>query len=92
MSRGLIPKLDDEATLNSVSSKSVEVNEEQQEVDHAADRQDESLKVKRQERTCLGVHDYAPRSSRFLFNIKFSEDKATNATVSKDNSGLFATL
>ncbi|KAF9344883.1 hypothetical protein BGX34_005251 [Mortierella sp. NVP85] len=53
MFRGLTPKLDDKATLNSVSSKSVEVNEEQQEADHAVDRQDESLKVKRQETTQL---------------------------------------
>jgi len=51
--RGLTPKLDEKATLNTVFSKSVEDIEEQEEADHEAGCQDEFLKVKRLERAQL---------------------------------------
>ncbi|KAG0082132.1 hypothetical protein BGZ92_011907, partial [Podila epicladia] len=80
----LVPKLDDEDTLNAIFSAEASNSPEDQDMD--------ATNADLHRHDPLGVHDNALGSSRYRLEINVSKDNPVDIAESEDNAEVFATL
>ncbi|KAF9312389.1 hypothetical protein BG003_006324 [Podila horticola] len=88
----LVPKLDDEDTLNAIFSAEASNNPEDQDMDGNNDEDMDATNEDLHRHDPVGVYDNALGSSRYRLEIAVSKDNPVNVAESEDNAEVFATL
>ncbi|KAF9300620.1 hypothetical protein BGZ74_007686 [Mortierella antarctica] len=87
----LVPKLDDEDTLNAIFSAEASNSPDDQDME-GDDEDMYATNANLHRHDPLGVHDNALGSSRYRLEINVSKDNPVNIAESEDNVEVFATL
>jgi len=95
----LVPKLDDDATLDSIFQTSLESIDDDDDDDKQDDQDENGLEPDENEvnealirHDPMGVYDNALGSNRYKLTIEVNRENPVDVQESEDNSELFATL
>ncbi|KAG0032588.1 hypothetical protein BGZ82_006477 [Podila clonocystis] len=88
----LVPKLDDQDTLNAIFSAEASTNPHDQDMEGDEDEDMDATNEDLHRHDPMGVYDNALGSSRYRLEINVSKDNSVEVAESEDNAEVFATL